>query len=55
MIHMIQKKYIQSIMKIYGMKAYKPLTTPLDANSKLPKDMAWLISDDVNSATSNFY
>ena len=52
MIHISQTKYIQSILKRYGMEDCKSLATPLDANSKLSKDMAPLTSEDINSMAS---
>ena len=48
MIYISQTKYIQSILKRYGMEDCKPLATPLDVNSKLSKGMAPLTSEKMN-------
>ena len=49
MLYLNQAKYIRSILQRYGMEDCKSLATPLDANSKLSKDMAPLTDEDINA------
>lgn len=43
-----QTKYIEDILKKYGIENCRPLSTPIDVNSKLTKDMCPEIQEDID-------
>lgn len=42
------QKYVENVLKMFGMKDCKPLASPLDSNCKFTRDMSPQIPRDIN-------